>query len=89
MDKKEEHKEAMERNKAIRAKENSDLENVLKNSTNDKEMRENKEMETELITHTSKDDARDKRKKIILIVSIVILSLAVVGAAVYFFGFRK
>lgn len=79
----EEFKDAMERNKEIRAKQKQDLASLLRSSVNDKAMREKSEKETKIITQTSKDDARDKRRKIWFAISMVILFAAAVGVAIY------
>ena len=88
MESKEEIKESMERNKQIRAQENERMKTVLKNSTNDKEMREHYDLMNKKVTRTSKDDAREKKLKMFFISLGIVVLLAGVAVAMYFI-FKK
>lgn len=83
MSKEVETKEALERNKEIRSRQNEELKEILRNSTSDKEMRKTKKLETEVITRTSRDDARDRRKRFWILAGVVFLILAALGSVIY------
>ena len=84
MESKEEIKESMERNKEIRASENERMKTLLKNSTEDKEMREHYSLMNKKVTRTSRDDARERRLKKFLIGLGIVILVAGVGVALYF-----
>jgi len=84
MESKEEIKESMERNKQIRAQENERMKTVLKNSTEDKEMREHYDLMNKKITRTSKDDRREKLIKRFFIGLGIVILLAGAGVLLYF-----
>lgn len=79
-----ETKDALERNQEIRSRQNDELKEILRNSTSDKNMRRVKKQETDVITRTSRDDAKDRRKRVLILTGVVFLILAALGAVVYF-----
>lgn len=84
MDSKEELKAQIERNREIRAEENDRIKKVLKNSNNDKEMRELRDLREKMLTTTSKDDRRRKIIRGVLIACACVLIFAGVAVGLYF-----